>query len=93
MRKWTESEIDAARAIIADIIAENVTQGKSISIIKISPKEYSVGILSYQAKTAFFYHSKCNSTDEFNEHIGIAVALCKATGRKIPTWITGGKWK
>lgn len=35
--------------------------------------------------------SFCSPDDEWNDDIGIMVALCKLTGTKLPDWVRGGK--
>ena len=84
--RHTPEQIAEAQRIIGEIVA-GFKKGQCFLIRDESEKELTI---RYTAETADDMHTitaHCSPHDEFNRTIGIMVALCKATGRKLPDWI------
>lgn len=86
INRHTPEQIAEAQRIIGEIVA-GFTEGDYFYIRDESDKELSI---RYTAETADGMHTitaHCSPHDEFNRTIGLLVALCKATGRKLPDWV------
>lgn len=80
LRKWTEAEITEAKCIIAEIEVEGVIYSKASAL----------GFEGTNTNASFNHKesiARCSVHDEYNMYIGSMVALCKASGRKLPSWI------
>lgn len=86
LHRHTPEQIAEAQRIIGEIVA-GFKFGQCFYIRDESDRELTI---RYTAETADGMHTvtaHCSPHDEFNRTIGIMVALCKATGRKLPDWI------
>jgi hypothetical protein len=83
LRKWTDAEIMEAKLIIAEIYAVSAYKMVCSHGWDKSENAY-LCVVGYCGKT---FEAKCCPTDEPNTYIGLMVALCKATRRKLPSWI------
>ena len=82
----TPDQVAEAQRIIGEIVA-GFKFGQCYYIRDESDRELTI---RYTAETADGMHTitaHCSPHDEFNRTIGLLVALCKATGRKLPDWI------
>jgi hypothetical protein len=52
-----------------------------------SGKDLTIRYTAEEADGIHTITAHCSPHDEFNRTIGIMVALCKATGRKLPDWV------
>jgi len=91
-RTYTAEQIQEAKNIVYDIM---VQRESSFGVISIShhdkttcasrdiydPKDHT--------KTRVCASTTCSSFDEYNEHIGNMVAVCKLTDKKMPAWVNG----
>ena len=80
-RQWTDEEIADAQRIIGEIVAD-------VDVVKFydnlfRSRESLVYVNGAQMKGV----ATCSTRDEYNQKIGRMVALCKATGRKLPEWV------
>ena len=86
LHRHTPDQIAEAQRIIGEIVA-GFKFGQCFYIRDESDKDLAI---RYTAETADGMHAitaHCSPHDEFNRTIGLLVALCKATGRKLPDWI------
>ena len=79
-RKWTDDEIAEAQRIIGEIVAEAGVICFYDNLLNSGENR-----IHYNG---VFYTAVCSDRDEYNKTIGRMVALCKATGRKLPEWVT-----
>lgn len=86
IHRHTPDQIAETQRIIGEIVAD-FKFGQCYYIRDESGKDLTI---RYTAETADGMHTitaHCSPHDEFNRTIGIMVALCKATGRKLPDWV------
>ena len=86
VHRHTPDQIAEAQRIIGEIVA-GFKYGQCFYIRDESDKELTI---RYTAEIADGMHTITahrSPHDEFNRTIGIMVALCKATGRKLPDWV------
>lgn len=86
MRKWTDAEIMEAKAIVAEQIYLFFKDDPNTKFGN-EPTEGEDIPSRYHGKRVYAH---CCKTDEWNIWIGRMVAMCKATGRDLPAWISKG---
>ena len=86
IHRHTDEQIAEAQRIIGEIVA-GFKFGQHFHPHGESDKELTI---RYTAEPLDEFHNitaHCSPHDEFNRTIGLLVALCKATGRKLPDWV------
>jgi hypothetical protein len=100
---YTESEVAEAKRIVLDTIREYAEKDEQIIISHIggceSNNSFIARMIAHDTQilhignefsfTSKYTTSKCSDTDEPNEWIGKAVALCKLLHKPIPDFIMG----
>jgi len=81
LRKWSDTEIMEAKSIIAEGLFE-ISKTGYFHLVPID--DGGQVTLDFCGK---IYFSNCCESDEWNIWIGRMVVMCKATGRKLPSWI------
>jgi len=94
-RKWTEAEMREAKDIVYGLMID-----RSFSAIQVDSthSEKSKVITAHYIQRQYDNSwsiiegasAKCSDGDEYNEAIGIMVAVCKLCKEKLPSWIKGG---
>jgi hypothetical protein len=86
LHRHTPEQIAEAQRIIGEIVAD-FKFGQCYYIRDESDRELTIRYTAEEADGMHTITAHCSPHDEFNRTIGIMVALCKATGRKLPDWI------
>lgn len=86
LHRHTPEQVAEAQRIIGEIVA-GFKFGQCFDISDESDRELTIRYTSDPIDRLHTITAHCSPHDEFNRTIGVLVALCKATGRKLPDWI------
>ena len=86
IHRHTPEQVAEAQRIIGEIVA-GFKYGQRFYIRDESDRELNIRYLAEEAVGMHTITAHCSPHDEFNRTIGVLVALCKATGRKLPDWV------
>lgn len=82
---YTAEQIAEAQRIIGELVVAS-RYGEDYEILDDENKKKCWVTVGCKTYTAY-----CSEDDEFNEYIGIMIAMCKANGRKVPDWVYGNE--
>ena len=86
LHRHTPEQVAEAQRIIGEIVA-GFNLGQRYYIRDESDMELIIRYTAGEADGGHTITAHCSPHDEFNRTIGLLVALCKATGRKLPDWL------
>ncbi len=86
IHRHTPEQVAEAQRIIGEIVA-GFRNFECFFIRDDSDRELSIYYTKEVRDGMHTITAHCSPHDEFNRTIGLLVALCKATGRKLPDWI------
>ena len=86
LHRHTPEQIADAQRIIGEIVA-GFKFCQYFYIRNESDRELTIRYTSEIADGMHTITAHCSPHDEYNRTIGLLVALCKATGRKLPDWV------
>mgnify|MGYP007069473121 CR=1 FL=1 len=82
LRTWTQEEIQEAKDIVLDILFSETR------VLKIEGKDIiKTGDPIFSAYGGKRYTARCSEHDQWNFWVGKMVAMCTASGRKLPDWV------
>ena len=85
-RQWTDAELREAREIIGEIVTN--MQPNQHSYMRDYKGLVEIRYTSSLNDTYHTFYGKPSDKDEYNKYVGHMVALCKATRRPLPEWVT-----
>lgn len=89
-RKYTAEQIQEAKDIVCDIFIDRSRRYREISIARYDKTtSASMDVFDTHTKHRLCASTTCSDADEYNEYIGVMVALCKLTGEPMPSWVRG----